>query len=353
MAEFIMKNWRRLKQDPELKRRLLVREQVNDGIREYFKNQDFHEVETPSLWSVPSAEPYLEVFETKLLNPGGQPRRTFLLTSPEYAMKKLLVGGMGNIFQICKSFRNNEGKSDRHNPEFTILEWYRTPADYTHIMEDCEGLFRHLLQKIRGEQTQLVYQGKTYDLGAPFERVSVAEAFERHLGLTADELLSTEALKAKAREKGYEVTDATDWEAVYNQLFLNEVEPRLTDKLHPVILYDYPASQAALSKRKTSDPRFAERFEIYIAGLELGNAFSELADAKEQEERLLADIALRKSLGKIEYPIDHDFIDALQEGLPETGGIAVGVDRLVMLMADTAEINDTLFFPADELRSAD
>lgn len=345
-----MKNWQQLQHDPVLKAKILMRETVLDGIREFFKKQQFHEVETPSLWSVPSAEPYLEVFETQLLRPSDTPLRAFLLTSPEYAMKKLLAGGMGNIFQICKSFRNNEGDSDRHNPEFTILEWYRTPADYTHIMKDFEQLMLHLLEKTRRTDAHLTYQGKTYDLTPPYPRISVAEAFERYIGITADELLSVDSLKSKAAEKGYEVTDATDWEAVYNQLFLNEVEPHLTNQSQPVILYDYPASQAALSKKKASDPRFAERFEVYLAGLELGNAFSELTDANEQKERLLADLQLRKDLKKIEYPLDSDFIVALASGMPETGGIAVGVDRLVMIFADALSIDETLFFPAREMR---
>jgi lysyl-tRNA synthetase class 2 len=265
-------------------------------------------------------------------------------------MKKLLAGGMGNIFQICKSFRNNEGDSDRHNPEFTILEWYRTPADYTHIMTDFEQLMVYLLEKTGRKDTTLTYQGKTYDLTPPYPRISVAEAFEKYVGITAKELLSPDALQAKAVEKGYEVGTTTDWEAVYNQLFLNEVEPHLTNQSQPVILYDYPASQAALSKKKASDPRFAERFEVYLAGLELGNAFSELTDAKEQKERLLADLALRKELGKIEYSLDEDFISALESGMPETGGIAVGVDRLVMLFADALSIDETLFFPSREMR---
>lgn len=345
-----MKNWQQLQHDPALKAKILMRETVLDGIREFFKKQQFHEVETPSLWSIPSAEPYLEVFETQLLRPADTPLRAFLLTSPEYAMKKLLAGGMGNIFQICKSFRNNEGDSDRHNPEFTILEWYRTPADYTHIMKDFEQLMLHLLEKTGRTDAHLTYQGKTYDLTPPYPRISVAEAFERYIGITADELLSVDSLKSKAAEKGYEVTDATDWEAVYNQLFLNEVEPHLTNQPQPVILYDYPASQAALSKKKASDPRFAERFEVYLAGLELGNAFSELTDANEQKERLLADLQLRKDLKKIEYPLDSDFIAALASGMPETGGIAVGVDRLVMIFADALSIDETLFFPAREMR---
>lgn len=340
-----MKNWQKLRQDGELKRRLLMREQVIDGIRSFFKQQGFHEVETPLLVVAPGTEPYLEVFETKLKKPAGKSMSAYLLTSPEYAMKKLLAAGMGNIFQVCKSFRNNEGSSERHNPEFTILEWYRTPADYTDIMTD----FEQLMLALNGGKTELSYQGKKYDLSAPYPRLSVAETFAKYVGVTEEELLSEEALKKVLKQKGYQVTPETDWEAAYNQLFLNEIEPKLAEMDQPVIVYDYPASQAALSKKKVSDPRFAERFEVYLAGLELGNAFSELTDAVEQEQRLREELALRKKLGKTEYQLDTDFIEALKAGMPESGGIAVGVDRLVMLFADAEDIEETLFFPSSEV----
>lgn len=348
-----MKNWQRLKNNETLLQKLLMREKVFDGIRSFFKQQNFHEVETPLLVAHPGTEPYLEVFETKLLSPVASSSQAFLLTSPEYAMKKLIAGGMGNIFQICKSFRNGEGLSERHNPEFTILEWYRTHASYIDIMKDFEQMLWFLHITIhKTESGILTYQEKNYDITPPYTRISVSEAFEKYLGISADELLSEESLKKKATEKGYEVTEKTDWEAAYNQLFLNEIEPHLTNQQKPVILYDYPASQASLSKRKASDPRFAERFEVYLAGLELGNAFSELTDAVEQKSRFLEELALRKQLGKTEYTLDQDYIDALTSGIPETGGIAVGVDRLVMLLADVADIQDTLFFPAQEVFSA-
>lgn len=347
-----MKNWQKIKQSPELKAKFLVREQVFVGIREFFKQADFHEVETPLLVKHPGTEPYLEVFETKLVDDQQNQQQAFLLTSPEYAMKKLIAGGLGNIFQICKSFRNGEGLSERHNPEFTILEWYRTNASYLEIMADFENLLLFLHQKIhQTTDHHLTYQGKKYNLSAPFTRISVAEAFQKYLQLDAKELLQLEVLKAVAVKKGYQVDEDTSWEAVYNQLFLNEIEPHLANQEKPVILYDYPASQAALSKRKASNPDYAERFEVYLAGLELGNAFSELTDAVEQQQRFEEELALRKKLGKTEYSLDQDYLEALKLGLPPTGGIAVGVDRLVMLLADTTNINETIFFPATEVFS--
>lgn len=347
-----MKTWQKIKHQPEILEQYLLREQVVDSIRQFFKSHSFNEVETPLLVERPSTETYLEFFETELELASGLTKRGFLITSPEYAMKKLLAAGMTHIFQLTKSFRNGEGLSSRHNPEFLILEWYRANADYTHIMADCEALLVALVEKTKGltqGKAQIVYQGQTYDLTPPWPRISVPEAFERFAQVTLDELLDEQRLLTVATNKGYQITDTTTWEEVYNQIFLNEIDPKLAEFMTPVIVYDYPASQAALSKRKMSDPRLAERFEFYLAGIELGNAFSELTDAQEQEQRLRADLKFRKHIGRKTYELDEDFIDALKAGVPTTGGIAVGVDRLVMLLADVPSIHDTMFFPVQDV----
>lgn len=345
-----MKNWQRVLQNPELKKTFLVREKVIDALRMFFKTRGFHEVETPLLVKSPGTEPYLEVFETTLEFAEGDSYPAYLLTSPEYAMKKLLTAGFGNIFQICKSFRNKEGRSSRHNPEFTILEYYRTPATYLDLMKDIEAMLSEIAVYIYGEKARqgFEYQELQIDLTTPFTRYSVAEAFEKFADISTEDLLSEKKLLRIAKEKGYQINSTTTWEQAYNQIFLNEIEARL-DKSKPTIIYDYPLSQAALSKRKQSDPRFAERFEIYLAGIELGNAFSELNDALEQETRLRAELKERDNLGKTKYELDEDFIEALKTGMPDSSGIAIGVDRLVMLFANTPTIEDTLLFPINEL----
>lgn len=329
-----------------------MREKVIDAIRSYFKKEGFHEAEVPLLLPTPSTEPFLEVFKTELKDDQGHKWDAFLPSSPEFALKKLLSAGSGSVFTITKSFRNGEGRSSRHNPEFTILEWYRTPGDYMSVAEDFEGLMRAIMdqtiQQTNKLSYQLEYQGKHYDLGSPWERISVAEAFEKYAGIGVETMLDEERLKFAGKEKGYQVTDKTTWEEIWNQIIANEIEPKLGQK-GPTILYDYPVSQAALSKRKVTDLRFAERFEVFMAGLELGNCFSELTDWREQEARCLADLDTRKAIGKTEFPMDTDFIEALKLGMPETGGIAVGVDRLVALFADTPDIADTLFFPVGEM----
>lgn len=343
------KTWQKLRNQPELVTQYLVREQVIDGIRGFFKGQGFHEVETPLLVQSPGTEPYLEVFASELKMADGRVMPGYLLTSPEYAMKKLLVAGLPKIFQICKSFRNGEGIGPMHNHEFTILEWYRANADYTDIMRDCQQLMVDLVEVIQPEATlsAFEFQGRTFDLSGEWPRRSVAELFREFVAVDEDVLTSDE-LVAAARQHNL---TADNWDDAFNLLFMNFIEPQLQQMNQPVFVYDYPVQQAALAKRKANDPRFAERFELYFAGIELANAFSELTDATEQRQRFESELELRKALGKTEYKLDTDFIDALTAGMPESGGVALGVDRLIMLLANTPSIKQTLLFPIEEVFS--
>ncbi|MDQ3098760.1 MAG: EF-P lysine aminoacylase EpmA [bacterium] len=346
-------NWKKLRDGQIQFESFLMREKVIDAIRAFFKKQDFHEVETPLMVKSPGMEPYLEVFETGLLDAGNSHYRAFLTTSPEYAMKKLLVAGIPKIFQICKSFRNGEDlRSSTHNPEFTIMEWYRINADYTTIMSDCEVMTEWIYDAVIGKSEKggriLKYQGQEIDVSAPWERISVSEAFEKYAGVVETDLQDDIAMRNWGKKKGYAVSNSTTWEQMFNQIFLNDIEPHLGFN-KPTILYDYPASMAALSRKKPDNPLYAERFEYYILGKELGNAFSELNDAQEQEDRLRAERVERESLGKNMYDVDEDFIDALKVGMPDAAGIAVGIDRMVMLFADVPTIQETIWFPANEM----
>ncbi len=302
-------------------KKYLVREKVVDTIRSFFKNQEFHEVFTPILVPVPSTEPNLEVFKTELRTSKGLRRDAFLIMSPEFSIKKLLAAGIGNCFEITKCFRNEEEVSPLHNPEFTMLEWYRVGADYKDIMQDFENLFL----KVTGKD-KLEYQGETYDLATPWPRIRISEAFKKYTGK--------------------DVLDVSDED--FYKIYFNEIEPELLKLKKPYFIYDYPISQASLSK-PAKDPRFAERFEVFLAGIELGNCFSELTDAKEQKRRFEKDKTLRQAQGRLNYPIDDDLIEALDSGLPKVSGIAVGVDRLIMLAADVPTIADTMFFPGEEM----
>lgn len=340
--------WEQVRNDLASARPRLMRETVVDAIRSFFKQRGFHEVETPLFVRAPGMEPYLEVFGTTWTDSRGACHPGFLTTSPEYAMKKLLSAGVAPIFQVCKSFRNREDASGRHNPEFTILEWYRAHADYFAIMADCEGLFRHVARAVDPSSGGKVwrYQGQEIDLGSAWERLTVGDAFRRYadVDLPAD----LDDLVSVARAKGYAVGPETTGEQLYHQIFLNEIEPRL-GQTTPTILYEYPISMAALSRASPTNPSVAERFELYVAGMEMANAFSELTDPEEQSRRLRAEQAERRHLGKTAYDVDEDFIRALAAGIPPSAGIALGVDRLVMLFADVRSIRDVLWFPADEL----
>jgi len=349
-----MTTWRTLKSHPELWPRYFVRERVMRAIRLFFEERHFHEVEAPLLIAHPPAESYLDVFESKLLNRNRKATPVYLSTSPEVPLKKLMVAGIGNCFSLTKSFRNMETQSETHNPEFTILEWYRVGVDYTDIMRDCEELLLHISESLKRDvdmgksPESLVYQGKQVDLRSPWERLTIAEAFKTYARVDFGEFLDVKVARRIAEGKGYRVEAQTTWEELYNQVFLNEVEPHLGHG-RPTILYEFPGALGALARKKPSDQRFAERFEFYVEGLELGDCYSELTDWKEQEERFLGEIKEIKRLGKTMYDYDHDFIEALKVGLPESSGIAVGVDRLIMLFADAKTIQETLLFPADEL----
>ena len=338
-----MKTWQRLKAHPELWDRYFVREHTIRAIRHFFDSQQFHEVETPILIAHPPAESYLDVFKTTLLNRQRRANDAYLSTSPEVPLKKLMVAGLGNCYAVTKSFRNMETQGNLHNPEFTILEWYRVGSDYKDIMNDCEELVLDLHNK----NNTLMYQGNSIDLAPPWERLTVAESFAKWAHVDFDAFFDLPTAMRIAKEKGYQVTPTNTWEELYDQIFLNEIEPHLGRK-KPTILYEFPASMGALAQKKKTDPRFAERFEFYIAGLELGDCYSELTDAGEQEERFQKELVEIKRLGKTFYDYDHDFIEALKVGLPTCSGIAVGVDRLIMLLSDTTDIADTLFFPSKE-----
>lgn len=346
-----MKTWQKIQVNPDLIKQYLIREKVVDVIRAFFKTGGFHEVSTPILLPTPSCEPNLEVFETQLRTASGKKRRCFLIMSPEYSLKKLLAAGLGNLFEISKVFRNEEEVGGLHNPEFTMIEWYRVGVDYRKIMEDCENLFISIIKNINPEVDlkNWQYQGKTYDLSLPWTRISLAEAFQKYSAIDKETLVDEQKLLRAAKDKGYEINNETTWEQAFFQIFFNEIESKFQEMHKPVIVYDYPIQQAGLAKRKTDDPRFSERFEFFLAGLELGNCFSELIAPEEQRQRFVNDLKERQKMGKTKYPMDEDFIEALKSGLPTVSGIAVGIDRLVMLAADVATISETLFFPANEM----
>ena len=330
--------------------RLAARSRILAAAREFFAASGFVEVETPALQVSPGLEPHLRAFATQLHDArDGSVWPRYLHTSPEFAMKKLLAGGMTRIWQLAHAFRDGE-RSATHHPEFAMLEWYRAGASYRELMADCETLLQ--TAQARGGGGQLLWNGKAADARRPFERLSVAEAFARHAGIdllaTAPDPLCPDAasLGAAAERIGIAAHPGDDWETLFFRVFLERIEPQLGIGA-PTILYDYPASMAALSRRKPDDPRLCERFELYVCGLELANAFGELTDPAEQRARFLADQAKKQALYGETYPVDEDFLTALEHGLPECAGISLGFDRLVMLCTGAATIEDVLWAPVD------
>ena len=324
------------------------------AIRRFFAERDFAEVETPALQVLPGIEPHLIAFETEITEPfqDGDRQRLYLHTSPEFAMKKLLVAGQTRIYQLARCFRNAE-RSATHHPEFTMLEWYRAGADYRALMADCEALLRTVMAAVPA--TALARGDKRSDPDADWEYLTVAEAFRRDADIdllaTAPDAGSPDAgspdaalLRAEAKRIGVYTSPSDSWEDVFFRIFVARIEGGLGIDA-PTVLYDYPVSMAALSRAKPDDPRLAERFELYASGLELANAFSELTDAAEQRRRFAADVARKRELFGTAYPVDEDFLAALDHGLADCAGIALGVDRLVMLATGAPSIEDVLWAP--------
>lgn len=315
---------------------LRTRARVIATLRRYFDSHGFLEVETPALQVSPGLEPHLKAFETALQDPfGGPDSRLYLHTSPEFAMKKLLAGGLPRIYQMARVWRNGE-RSPTHSPEFTMLEWYRAGACLDDLMEDCDRIL-----------------SETGVANRPAERISVEEAFLRWCGFSVLETIDDPdapdpdpaKLHARAAALGHEARPGERWDDVFFRLLLEYVEPHLGAHGRPTILHGYPACMAALSRRHPADPRVAERFELYVDGIELANAFGELTDPVEQRRRFEHDMALKEALYGHRYPIDEDFLAALQHGLPPCAGIALGLDRLVMLAAGVEDIEQVLWAP--------
>jgi len=294
---------------------LRLRARIIRTVRQFFAENDYLEIETPIRVPAPAPEAHVDA------QPSGS---WFLQTSPELCMKRLLAAGYPRIFQICKCFRRGE-RGRRHLPELTLLEWYTAGRNYTDMMTQCEALLTEVAESI-GHEDGLCYQGRRIDLALPWPRMTVAEAFERLSGISVEQAIEEDR---------------------FEEVLALEIEPRLgIDR--PVFLYDYPAAHGALARLKPSDRRVAERFELYIGGLELCNAFTELTDPKEQCERFDKERDSRRQAGKPAHPMPERFLEALGD-MPEAAGNALGIDRLVMLFADTAEIDDVVAFTPEEL----
>ena len=394
-----MSTWSDLKDNPRLKSIYDTRINILRLIREFFWSQDFLETDTPAVVRLAGQEPYLNPISIVIHDTNNTMHRMYLRTSPEYALKKLLAAGYAKIFELGKCWRDGESFGGSHNPEFTMLEWYRFPGTYQNIMDDTENLFKFVGEKLSnptlypspyrggnaneaasvspspirgGTEARLLtpersdggrggvlrYKDKKINIFEKWDRLSMKEIWQKYLQANLDDYLNTEQIKNLAEDKGYKIEEDEEYENIFYKIFLNEIEPKLGVE-KPVFIYDYPACMASLSRLCPHDNRYAERFELYIGGLELANAFGELTNADEQKERLEKDKELRQKLGKETWPVDEDFIKSLDEldGLLKkegglaghssagatAGGIALGVDRMVLLFTGAKDLNEVMF----------
>jgi lysyl-tRNA synthetase class 2 len=334
--------------DPTRSNNARARARLAAEVRRSLGAAGYEEVETPCLVPAPGMEPHIDHFLAPFRPVEGGARPLWLHSSPEYAMKRLLADGWDRIFQLSRVFRNGE-ISSTHNPEFTMLELYRAGTDYRGIMADLERTLESCARALLpGGGTAVVRGGRSLELAAPFERITVAEAFSRHAAI---DLAACEGdagrLAAAARAAGHDAGPGGEpFDDVFFRVFLHAIEPHL-GQARPVYVVDWPASMAALSKVKRDDPRWAERFELYAGGMELANGFTELNDAGEQRRRLVEERELRLRLGRPAYPLDERFLEAVGR-MPDAGGVAVGFDRLLMLLVGATSIDEVLLFPASE-----
>jgi len=321
---------------------LLARARLLAGLRDFFAARGFIEVETPALQISPGMEPHIGALAVELAEPfGAARRRLHLHTSPEFAMKKLLAAGEGRIFQIAHCWRDGE-RSALHHPEFTMLEWYRANEGTAALMADCAALLAAACWAV--DTHALKHAGRECNPFAKPERVTVAEAFALHCGIDLFAVIDNRiALAAEARRLGAHVGDSDTWEDIFHRLMLERIEPKLGAGA-PTILHDYPLALATNAAPNVADPRTADRFELYVCGVELANGCAELADVAEQRRRFAADAALRQRLYGTERPVDEDFLEALA-AMPPASGIALGFDRLVMLATGAERIDDVLWAP--------
>nr|WP_122644054.1 lysine--tRNA ligase [Luxibacter massiliensis] len=322
--------------NPEVKDTFIKRSKILSAVRRYLDGEGFMEVETPMLVS----------------NAGGAAARPFethfnaldedfkLRISLELYLKRLIVGGMERVYEIGRVFRN-EGLDTRHNPEFTLMELYQAYTDYHGMMDLTENLYRHVAQEVLGTTT-IVYNGVEMDLGKPFERITMIDAVKKYAGVDFNKVETTEEAKNLAREKGIEFEDRHKKGDILSLFFEEYAEEHL---IQPTFVMDHPIEISPLTKKKPENPEYVERFEFFMNGWEMANAYSELNDPIDQRERFKAQEELLAQGDEEANTTDEDFLNALEIGLPPTGGIGFGIDRMCMLMTDSAAIRDVLLFP--------
>ena len=323
--------------NPEVKDTFILRSKIIREIRNFMVEKGYMEVETPMLTTVATgdaARPFITHHNTLDL-------QMYLRIAPELNLKRLIVGGFDKVFEIGKNFRN-EGMDIKHNPEFTNMEWYSAYEDYNDMMNISEELISTVAQKVLGT-TKITYDGNEIDLTPSWKKITMIEAIKEVTGVDFNTINTDEEAQAIAKEKGVEFEEIKNTRGhIINEFFETFVEETL---IQPTFIMDYPVEVSPLTKRRNDDPRLVERFELFIGGREYGNAYSELNDPIDQYQRFLKQVEAKEKGDEEAGGMDEDFVTALEIGLPPTGGMGIGLDRLIMLLTGSASIRDVLFFP--------
>lgn len=322
--------------NPEVHEIFIKRSQIVQSVRTFLLERDFLEVETPMMQPIPGGAEATP-FKTHHNALGMD---LFLRIAPELYLKRLVVGGLERVFEVNRNFRN-EGISTQHNPEFTMLEFYQAYATYTDLMQMTQEMFRYVSMELTGS-TRINYQGAEIELGDEWDRIPLLSALETIGGVDPDILADKEQLLAFAQSKGIQVTKTRHTEKVITKLFDTLVEPKL---IQPTFITGYPVEVSPLSRKNDTDPSLTDRFELFVGGREIANGFSEINDPEDQRARFLQQEASREAGDLEAHCMDEDYVEALEYGMPPTAGEGIGIDRLVMLMTDSASIREVIFFP--------
>lgn len=324
--------------NPEVKETFVKRSKILGEIRKYLDGVGYLEVDTPVLQPLEigaAARPFKTHHNALDID-------MYLRIETELYLKRLIVGGFDKVYEVGRIFRN-EGMDRSHNPEFTTVEMYQAYSDYFDMMDLIENMYRTITQNVCGT-TKIAYQGVEIDMGKPWERLTMAESVKKYAGVDYNDWKTDEEARSVAKEKGVVVEEGE--EATKGHVLIAFFDAFVEEKLvQPTIIYDYPVENSPLAKRKKDDPAFTERFEYFIYAREMGNAFSELNDPIDQRERFVKQVAAKRAKGGNDAKVDEDFVTALEYGMPPTGGLGFGVDRLVMLLTDSASIRDVILFP--------
>jgi lysyl-tRNA synthetase class 2 len=322
--------------NPDVKKTFITRSRIIAAIRRFLDKRDFLEVDTPILNTIPggaTARPFITHHNTLGID-------MYLRIAPELYLKRLIVGGLERVYELGRMFRN-EGMSIKHNPEFSMMEVYQAYTDYHGMMELAESLISSVAQEVLGTM-KIEYQGKEIDLTPPWTRLTMTEAVLKYAGVDFDAIKTDEEAKNAAKAKGMNIEGSPAKGEILSMMFEEYAESNL---IQPTFIIDYPVEVSPLTKRKPDRPELTERFELFITGREFGNAYSELNDPLDQKERFLDQVRKREAGDEEANMMDEDFVVALEHGLPPTGGMGIGIDRLVMLLTDSFSIRDVLLFP--------